>query len=157
MSVYKKIDNLYIENAKLYFKNFAGNPDAYNATGGVRYFGVVIDPDRVEELRALGWMIKDSKPSDIDGSFISYLKVKVVYGKRPPSILLISGDDRNVLDEDSVGLLDNVKLEQVDLNIRPYIYDFNGNTGVSARLESAAFIMIPDPIMAKYGTILPEG
>jgi hypothetical protein len=154
----KWIDNIYIKNAKLYFRNFSGGPDKYNPNGGIRYFGVIIDEDKVEPLRAEGWVIKDSKPSEVDGSFVSYLKVKVVYGKRPPSILLINGsnsDDRNVLNEDSVGILDRIRIQQVDLNIRPYKYDYNGLRGVSARLESAAFIMVPDPITEKYGIITP--
>ena len=128
----KWIENLYIENAKLYFRNFAGNPDKYNPNGGIRYFGVIIDEDKVESLRAEGWKIKDSTPNETDGSFVSYLKVKVVYGKRPPSILLINGnnsDDRNVLNEKTVDILDHIRIQQAKLNIRPYKYNFSGLQG----------------------------
>ena len=155
----KWIENIYIENAKLYFRNFAGNPDKYNPNGGIRYFGVIIDEDKVESLCAEGWKIKDSTPSETDGSFVSYLKVKVVYGKRPPSILLINGnnsDDRNVLNEKTVDILDHIRIQQAKLNIRPYKYNFNGLQGISARLESAAFTMVPDPIIDEYGIIIPE-
>nr|DAJ15976.1 MAG TPA: hypothetical protein [Siphoviridae sp. ct7JV2] len=155
----KWIENLYIKNAKLYFRNFAGNPDKYNPNGGIRYFGVIIDEDKVEPLRAEGWKIKDSTPSETDGSFVSYLKVKVVYGKRSPSILLINGnnsDDRNVLNEKTVDILDHIRIQQAKLNIRPYKYNFNGLQGISARLESAAFTMVPDPIIDEYGMIIPE-
>jgi hypothetical protein len=154
----KWIENIYIENAKLYFRNFSGGPDKYNPNGGIRYFGVIIDEDKVEPLRAEGWKIKDSKPSEVDGSFVSYLKVKVVYGKRSPSILLINGsnqDDKNVLNENTVNILDCIRIQQAKLNIRPYKYNYSGLQGVSARLESAAFIIVPDPITEEYGMIVP--
>jgi hypothetical protein len=76
------------------------------------------------------------KPADdnYDTPFMT-LKVKVSYKFRGPRAYLQTGDNKVLLDEDSIGSLDRVDIAKVDLDISPYDWEFNGRTGRTAYLE----------------------
>ena len=50
----KVTSNIKIEGAHLIYKNFQGKASNYNAEGN-RNFGVLLDDDLAEELKADGW------------------------------------------------------------------------------------------------------
>ena len=65
-----------------------------------------------------------------------HLPVKVKFNDRGPAVYLKSGGNMRKLDESTVGLLDNVDILSVDLDIRPYDWDVNGKSGRTAYLQS---------------------
>ena len=73
-----------------------------------------------------------------------FLPVKVKFNDRGPNVYLVTGNSRNKLDEEIVGMLDNVDIESVDLDIRPYDWDINGKTGRSAYLQSMQVVQKVD-------------
>ena len=63
---------------------------------------------------------------------------------------LKSGDKMLELDEDSVSMLDNIDIAGVDLDIRPYDWEVNGDTGRTAYLQSIHVVQEIDRFKARY-------
>jgi len=143
------VPNVTIEGARILFRNFRGEASTYNAKGR-RNFCVILDPDLAFKLSGDGWNVKTLKPRDEEDEPQSYMQVKVVYGSRPPKIVILSGNSRTEVDEETVGMLDWAEIENVDLTIRPYEYDVNGRTGISAYLKSMYVTLVDDYLEQKY-------
>lgn len=150
---------LTIEDARIIWRNFEGRKTQFNAQGQ-RNFAVVIPPEDVEPMKGDGWNVKTKKPNPEypDQDLLSTLSVKVNFsGARPPRIVVIAGEDRQELDEDTVGMLDRVQIEKVDLIINPSFYDVNGSTGYSAYLRSIYVTIVQDDLEKKYGSFTSSG
>lgn len=147
--------NIAIENARIIFRNFAGEASQFNARGD-RNFCVLIDNDAAPALANDGWNIRYLKPKDPDEQPQAYLKVKVNFGQVPPTVLLITAKNKKRLTEDNIDVLDWAELKQVDLIIRPYNWEVNGKSGVKAYLKSGYFTIMEDEFASKYED-LPSG
>lgn len=140
--------NLSIENAKIGFRNFRGIEKKFNPAGQ-RNFAVFLSEDDAEEVKNLGWNVKQTKPRDnFDPEY--YLSVKVKFGYRPPNVWLITSRNKTKLDEDTVGMLDYAEISNIDIVIQPYEYDVNGKQGVTAYLKSAYVTIEEDEFASKY-------
>ncbi len=144
MSTY---NNITIEGAKIKYRNFAGRERGLNPSGR-RNFCVVFDEETADVLRGDGWNIRMDKYGD------EVMQVAVEYKNFPPRIVQISGNNKTVLTEKQVGLLDDAEIINVDLIIRPYNYNVNGKSGVKGYLKTA-YITIQDDFGGKYADI-PE-
>lgn len=147
-----KVKNIQIENAQIGFRNFRGECDRYNKTGR-RTFAVFLDSDQAADLEAEGWKIKYRKPNPDypEDEPSPYMNVEVKYGKYPPAIHLISGNNQELLTEDTVSLLDSADIENIDLVISPYSWSKDdGSSGIKAYLKSAWVTIAMDPFAAKY-------
>ena len=141
---------LQIDDAKIIFRNFEGRGDKYNREG-VRNFSILIeDPDTADALAEKGWNVKIKPGRDEDEGPFMRLPVKVKFTDYGPNVYLVTGDRRNELDEESVGCLDNIDIESVDLDIRPYDWDVNGRTGRTAYLQSMQVVQRIDRFAARY-------
>ena len=128
---------LQINGARITHKNFSGKATMYNREGD-RNFSLIIDTiEDAELLRSLGWNVK-IKSSAIEGEppFMS-MKVKVKFGGYGPDIYLTSGEAVNLLNEQTVGILDKIAIANIDLDIRPYDTEVNGKPVRSAYLNGA--------------------
>ena len=141
---------LQIDDAKIIFRNFEGRGDKYNR-GGDRNFSLLIeDPDTADALAENGWNVKIKPGRDEDEGPFMRLPVKVKLTDYGPNVYLVTGDRRNELDEESIGCLDNIDIESVDLDIRPYDWDVNGRTGRTAYLQSMQVVQRIDRFAARY-------
>lgn len=127
---------LQIDNARIIFRNFAGRADKYNREGDRNFAVVIEDQNLADDLIADGWNVKIRPPREDGEDPFMYLPVKVKFNDRGPRVYLVTGNTKNRLDEDSVGCLDNIDIINVDLDIRPYDWEVNGNTGRTAYLQS---------------------
>ena len=134
--------DLMIEDAKILFTNFAGSPTRYNSEGGKREFSVALPLNLVEDLERDGWNVKYRK--NADGEFDSerpYLGVKVSYKFRAPAIWLVTNGRKQLLNEDTVGTLDNITIKTADVVIHPSVYDVRGQQGISAYVKELYVVM----------------
>ena len=152
----RRLPNLEIENATLYFRNFSGKPSEYNETDGEnRSFGVVIeDPDQAQEMKNDGWNIKISKYTDDEGKPTYYLPVAVDYKRAdrfPVHIFLYTRKNKKSLSEEEIGTLDSAEFANVDLLIRPYAWENRrGETGVKAYLTEMHAVLEENRFTEKY-------
>lgn len=133
---YAPNDILQIDDAKIIFRNFSGDPGKYNREGD-RNFAVVIPTDEMaDELTARGWNVIVKPPREEGEEPFRYLKVKMKFNDYGPVVYLRTGNAQNKLSEDTVGILDNIDILTVGLDIRPYNWEMNGEKGRSAYLQA---------------------
>lgn len=151
----KRIDNIVVENARLIFKNFAGEESKFNRAGN-RNFCVILDGDSAEDLRQMGWNVKALKPREDEDEPTYYLQVTVAFGNFPPKVVMISGKTKTVLDEESIDTLDYAEIANVDLIIRPYHWEVNGKEGIKAYLKTMYVTIEQDVFAGKYDCLDDE-
>jgi hypothetical protein len=151
----KRLDNIVVENARLIFKNFAGEESKFNRAGN-RNFCVILDGDSAEDLRQMGWNVKALRPREDEDEPTYYLQVTVAFGNFPPKVIMISGKTKTVLDEESIDSLDYVEIANVDLIIRPYHWEVNGKEGIKAYLKTMYVTIEQDVFAGKYDCLDDE-
>lgn len=139
-----------IDDAFIIFRNFAGRGDKYNREGDRNFAVRIFDQDIADALIAEGWNVKIKPARTEDEGPYMYLPVKIKFNDRGPAIYLKTGDRMNTLDEESIDILDNIDIEGVDLDLRPYDWDVNGKTGRTAYLQSIHVIQKIDRFAARY-------
>lgn len=149
MEQQNKINNIKIENAKIRYLNFSGTPDKFNPAGN-RNFIVLIPEEIVEPLIADGWNIKRSKPRDDEEIGQAFLQVAVKFAYFPPKVVMLTSRNKVILDEQLIGQLDTAEITNVDLVIRPYMYEVNGKTGIKAYLKTMYVTIEDDEFADKY-------
>ena len=130
--------NLEIENAVIGrggYRNFEGKRTQFNPTGR-RTFTVIFDEETGRNLEDAGWNIRWRDPRDDQDDRVALLTVECKFGDYPPKILLSSGNNRTLLDEDNISILDSADISKCDLIIRPYNWEVNGKTGTKAYVKS---------------------
>lgn len=151
----KRIDNIVVENARLIFKNFAGEESKFNRAGN-RNFCVILDGNSAEDLRQMGWNVKALRPREDEDEPTYYLQVTVAFGNFPPKVVMISGKTKTVLDEESIDTLDYAEIANVDLIIRPYHWEVNGKEGIKAYLKTMYVTIEQDVFAGKYDCLDDE-
>ena len=142
-------DNIRIEGARIGFRNFSGEEGRFNPKGR-RNFCVFLEEDIAKDMEKEGWNVKWLQPREEGDELQAYLQVKVVFGKIPPKIVLVTERGKTRLDEDTVNILDWAEIQNVDLVIRPYNWEVNGNTGVSAYIKTMYVTLREDEFESKY-------
>ena len=114
---------VFLENTRfIYRTNFAGLPDEkYGST--TRYGNIIIpDPLIAEDLMEEGYDVKQTRPKEgEEEGFVPkyYVKALLNYDSevaqlRPPKVYLVEGNrEPELLDPDSVGLIDNIYILNV--------------------------------------------
>lgn len=154
--------NVTIENARIFFKNFAGREGQYNQEGD-RNFGVALDEDSATAMAGDGWNVKYLRARDEGDTPQAWVPVSVSFRNRPPRVVLIThrynkelGDFEQIrvtLPEDMVEMVDYADIAHVDLMLNPYAYSVNGRSGVKAYLKSIFITINMDELERKYASI----
>lgn len=139
-----------IDDAVLVFKNFEGRGDKFNREGDRNFAIRIPNQEIADEFIAAGWNVRIKPPREEGEDPFIYLPVKIKFNERGPAVYLHSGRAINRLEEDTVGMLDNVDILSVDLDIRPYDWDVNGKTGRTAYLQSIHVTQNIDRFAARY-------
>ena len=144
-------DILQIDDARIIFKNFEGRGDKFNREGDRNFSLLIEDPETADALAERGWNVKIKPGRDEDEEPFMRLPVKVKFTEYGPNVYLRTGDRVNKLDEESIGCLDNIDIESVSMDIRPYDWEVNGRTGRTAYLQSMEVVQRIDRFAARYG------
>ena len=128
---------LQIDDARIVYRNFSGAPSKFNREGD-RNFAVVIDDQKIaDQLANDGWNIKVKPPREEGDEPFIILPVKIKFNDRGPIVYIKSANSPlSRLDEESVGMIDNLDILRVDLDIRPYDWDVSGKQGRTAYLQA---------------------
>lgn len=141
---------LQIEDARIIYRNFAGIGSKYNRDGDRNFAVIIPNQEIADELIADGWAVKIKPPRDEDDSPFMYLPVKVKFNNRGPAAYVKSGNSVQRLNQDTIGMLDEIDIQSVDMDLRAYDWEVNGKTGRSAYLQAINVIQNIDRFGAQY-------
>lgn len=149
-----KVENvrgvLQIEDARIIYRNFGGVASKYNREGD-RNFAVIIPNQEIcDQLTELGWNVKIKPPRDEDDTPFMFLPVKIKFNHRGPNIYVQSAGNVKRLSEETVGMLDEIDIQSVDMDLRPYDWEVNGKEGRTAYLQAMNVIQNIDRFGAQY-------
>lgn len=148
----KRIEPVKVENARIIFRNFEGAEGQYNRAGD-RNFGLVLEHDVAEAMKAEGWNVKYLRPREEGDEPQPWLPVSVSYKGRPPMIVMVTSRGKTMLPEELVMMLDWADFANVDLIVNPYQWNVNGNSGVKAYLKSIYVTIVEDELELKYADV----
>ena len=142
---------MQIDDARIIFKNFEGRGDKFNREGDRNFSLLIEDPNTAEAMKKQGWNVKIKEGRDPGEGPFMRLPVKVKFTDYGPTVYLNSAGNVVKLNEESIGCLDNIEIETVNMDIRPYDWEVNGKTGRTAYLQSMEVIQRIDRFAARYG------
>jgi hypothetical protein len=148
--------NVTMEGVRLLFRNFRGEAGQFNANGN-RNFSVLLDPKTAKAMLRDGWNVKELKVREDGDEPEHALKVTVKYGRVPPRVVMLTSRGRTELDESTIALLDHAVIINADLIVRPYEWDVQGKSGISAYLQSLYVTIQEDELELKYAEFNPAG
>lgn len=149
---FRKDGILEIENARIIFRNFSGAADKYNREGDRNFSVVIPDQEMADALLAEGWNVRIRDPREgyeDDGPFM-FLPVKIKFNSRGPGAYVESGNSVTRLNEETIGMLDEIDILSVDMDLRPFDWEVNGKTGRSAYLQNISVRQNIDRFGARY-------
>lgn len=141
---------LQIDEARIIYRNFSGAPSKFNREGDRNFAVSIPDQELANELIEEGWNVKIKAPREDGDEPFMYLPVKIKFNDRGPNIYLRSGNARNKLDEETVGMIDDIDIIHVDMDIRPYDWEVNGKQGRTAYLQSMEVFQNLDRFEARW-------
>lgn len=161
---------LEINDARIIFKNFSGEEGPFNRAGE-RSFSLIIAGGTLDDGRTIrdldaqgmaealmnevneygaGWNIKIKPPREDGEEPFMHLKVKVSTKNRVPAIFVKSAGNVRRLDEHTMGMLDDIAIRSVNLDIRPFDGEMRGEGFRAAYLDSIEVIQEIDRFTARY-------
>lgn len=152
-SVVRRVDNnIYVDNARIGFRNFEGREGQYNAAGN-KHFSIFIDEGIAKELEAEGWNIKWPKPSNNpeEDDRQPFFEVNVRFDKYPPKCIMIAGENVTRLDETTVGELDYARFVKIDIILNPSKWEVRGQRGIKPYLKAIYATVETDEYLERYG------
>lgn len=145
---------LSIENARFIFEtNFSGDPRRDKFGSDKRYANIIIPEELANELADEGFNVRTIDPKDSEEYEKTYfIKVNVNFeSKYPPRIYLVSGDNApQLLDSESVKLIDTVYVKNVNAILSKYYNDKTGKWSLYARTLYVEQEIESDPFAARY-------
>ena len=153
MQVKFRKDILEIEDARIIYRNFEGVASKFNREGD-RNFAVIVPNDEIKDILVeAGWNVKIKPPRDEDDTPFMFIPVKVKFNNRGPAAYLRSGETVTRLNEETIGILDEIDIQSVSMDLRPYDWDVNGKTGRTAYLQAIDVIQNID----RFGDMYTKG
>lgn len=140
----------------VYRTNFSGDPSRDNFGSDARRGNIAIpDVNMALELKAAGFNVKKTENRNGYENFVEeyFVPVNVNFdSKWPPKIMLVTGDDVQPLNEDTIVLLDNSKIRKdgVKVVLNPYQNRTTGKMSLYVQTMYAERIDNPDPFAAEY-------
>jgi len=157
---------LQIDNARIIFRNFRGEGGQYNKEGE-RNFSLQITDGTIDGRKVtaeemanelmndlnrfgVGWNVKIKAPREEGEAPRINLPVKVKFNERGPQIYVESGASHRKLTEDTVAMIDDIDIANVNLDIAPSDKEVNGTPYRTAYLRSMKVIQNIDRFSAEY-------
>ena len=150
-----KLDDIVIRDAHVIFMKLSNTPDRFGDT--TRKFDVVLDDkDFAEQLTNLGWPVKIKSPKNPDYEPYSYIRCKMKFHddaptvRYDPNVVVIDGRSKTKMTAQTVGLLDNERINKIDLVLTPYQWENSNGSGISVYVKSMYVTLDADPLAAEY-------
>ena len=117
-----------VDNTRCIFAtNFSGDPNRDRYKSDKRTANLILpNEEQALMLKDAGFNVKQTKPrEDSDFEPVYYVKVRANYeGRTPPMIYLVCGDaEPRKLEEDEVGIIDDIRVSNVNVTLNPWSRD----------------------------------
>lgn len=136
----KSYKNITFMDAQIIFRNFTGEERKKNPAGNRNFCLVIEDEVQAQQMFEEGWNVRILPPRTDDEVAKHYIPVAVSYRNNdsfPVCVYIVDGNQRTLLNEDTIGRLDHADIASVKLTIRPrYWDDDNGQTKIKAYLKT---------------------
>ena len=139
-----------IDGRQIIFKNFGGRGDKFNREGDRNFSLRIDDENTADALVKEGWNVRIKEGREDDEGPFMRLPIKVKFTNYGPNVYLRTCDRVNELNEESIACLDNIEIDSVSMDVRPYDWDVNGRTGRTAYLQSMEVVQRIDRFAARY-------
>lgn len=146
-----------IDGARIIYRNFSGRGTQYNREGDRNFCVVIEDQETADMLLEEGFNVKIRQPREEGEDPFMYMKVNVKYHPKGseferlnPTAVLVTGRNRNGLDEESICCLDNIEIANVDMDLTGSIWNVQGRSGKSAYLSKIYVTQEVDRFAARY-------
>lgn len=156
MATSKRDQEVTLEGVRIVFRNFAGVEKKFNEEGK-RNFAVVLDEEYADAMEEKGWVVKRKPPREEGEEPFNFIPVTVSFKGNPPQLVMISSRGRTTLDQETAELLDYAEIDSVDVILRPYDWEVNGNRGRKAYLKKIYVIIHEDELDLKYAGVEEVG
>lgn len=150
MRVNKNGNILEIEDARICYCNFSGARTEYNREGDRNFALIIPDQELADMLVEDGWKVRVKPPRDEMDTPFMFMPIKIKFNANGPAAYLVSGSKVTKLNQDTINVLDNISIQSVDMDIRPYDWDVNGKQGRTAYLQAINVVQRIDRFGAKY-------
>lgn len=160
------------KNSKVMYKNFSGTITDQNRNG-MRSVDIIIDdPEMVEMLANDGWNIGERRTDvhtgqyirkkewdDFKGEYSSqfYINLYIGFnGKTPPMIKMKMYNDlgelisSTMLNENTVYMLDQLSIIDLDVKVNSHYYDFGGKSGYKGYVSMLIARVKEDPFALEF-------
>jgi hypothetical protein len=126
------IENLILKNAKLIFRDFAGEFEILPS------FSILLDKEMADSLVKQGWTIRWIASRELYGEKKPFIRVAIDFnGPMPSTIVKVTDDGHILMTKEEIGMLDTVEFDNVNLVVYPcHWHTDTGKTGVRAYLDS---------------------
>lgn len=115
---------------------------------GVRYFAIKLDDDYAHELESQGWNIiwRNIAPEDEEPLMQAYFKIFLKFGTPFPIDIYLADPatkQKHPISESDLDALhiDHVRLDHIDVLVRPYHWTYEKDEGVKAQVEEMNIII----------------
>lgn len=126
-----------VDNTRFIFRTqFQGDPALDRFGDTRRKCNLLIpDPEQAKDLMKMGFRVRETKPRrDQDPEefrpeyyVLAILKYRTKNNEKvkyPPKVYLVSGrNEPRLLEEEEVGLIDNMRVKNVNVILNPYVYN----------------------------------
>lgn len=160
-----------IDNTRFIFQtNFAGDSTKDRFGDSRRKCNIIIpDPEQVRDLMKAGFTVRETRPRPDDDpaefqpeyfvpAIVKYRNRNGMPVKYPPKVYLVDDEGQPaLLNEDTIALLDDVRVSNVNVILNPYEYD-PANHGMSLYIRTMYVEqnMDDDPYAALYRRLREE-
>jgi len=131
------------------YMNLAGAPDKFNPNGQDGNFWVVLTEEKANELAEKGFNVREFENRDGDTEL--RLQVFAKFEFYPPNIFMVNSNDKKTkINEEDLSLIDSAELDEINLIISPYHWEFGGKKGVKAYIRTAYFKIVEDVFSRRF-------
>ena len=157
------VDKVTLENARVKWKNFSGNPTDINPAGGRRNIGIYLPDEAAIDMKNKGWNVKIEKKNEETDPDVYYIEARINFktddnsSSMDPKVFMVTGRKINRLTQSMVHELDENRITSIDVTLNPSFWDMRGKSGITAYVDELYATIERSVLGNKYAELEEDG